>query len=205
MGSRRTGQLAQFLLEYGPWLNLVGLVTDLGGVILLGFELWIAFEADWRLSKAEHLHGRLSDGRDVRLQAWRIMAQRAQTPAERFQAVERGLELGLARYSDQLLVKRLYEQLKGTPMAGRLDTRLRDIRTGLLKRFGIEDPGTVDPENEFDHLLAGLEAEIEEARRPPISHWIRRAWAVRLGIFLVVVGAIFQLLGSLPHSMLTGG
>ncbi|MAB15353.1 hypothetical protein [Parvibaculum sp.] len=197
--------MGQFLLEYGPWLNLVGLVTDLAGVILLGFELWIAFEADWRLGKAEHLHGRLSDGRDVRLQAWRVMAQRARTPAERLQAVERGLELGLARYGDQLLVKRLYEQLKDTPLAGRIDARLKDARAGLLKRFGIEDPGTVDPENEFDLLLAGLEAEIEDARRPPISHWIRRGWAVRVGIFLVVVGAILQLLGSLPHQMLTGG
>jgi len=197
--------VGQFLLLYGPWLNLAGLVTDLAGVILLGFELWIAFEADWRLSKAEHLHGNLSDGRDVRLQAWRVMAQRAATPAERLQALERGLELGLARYSDQLLVKRLYEQVKDTPLAGRIDTRLRDIRTGLLKRFGIEDPGTVDPENEFDLLLSGLEAEIEEARRPPISHWIRRAWAVRMGIFLVVVGALLQLVGSLPHQMLTAG
>ena len=44
--------MGHFLLLYGPWLNLVGLVTDLGGVILLGFELWIAFEADWRLSKS---------------------------------------------------------------------------------------------------------------------------------------------------------
>ena len=197
--------MGHFLLQYGPWLNLVGLVTDLGGVILLGFELWIAFEADWRLNKAEHLHGRLVDGRDVRLQAWRVMAQRAATPAERLQAVERGLELGLARYSDQLLVKRLYEQVKDTPLAGRIDTRLRELRKALLKRFGIADPGTVDPENEFDLLLSGLEAEIEEARRPPISHWIRRAWAVRLGIFLVVVGAVFQLLGSLPHQMLVGG
>ncbi|MER9070067.1 hypothetical protein NKH84_26455 [Mesorhizobium sp. M0902] len=160
------------------WWSVVGQISDLGGVAILTFDLW----PEYRLHKARRAIDS-AKRRNLELKVLNLqLAEKDNRPT-----LDKHDELESARrdvLSFQIDSSRMQASADTMIAAGYLKTTMPEVYSDEFR----------DPTAWFDKAVDALE-KLEETKR----HEVRRARPpIGWGIFLIGLGFVLQIIGSMP-------